>query len=670
LTESGGEDQKAGGAPGSAPALHASSGTADVFISYASADKAAADSICVALERAGIACWIAPRDVTPGVFYADAIVEAINSSRILIVVLSVNSAGSQHVLREVERASSKRRPLVAFRLDTTPLPTGLEYFLSASHWLDATGGPVDRVLPGLVEAVRRLSGAPQKQPVANAATSTTTASLVRQRPMWGVAALIAVTLLALIAGKFWISKTSTTEVTAPVASTSTISDKSIAVLPFADMSEKKDQEYFADGMAEEILDLLAKLPGIRVIGRTSSLQFKGKTDDLRAIGHTLGAAYLVEGSVRKSGDRLRITAQLIETANGSHVWSETYDEDSGDVLKVQDRIAAGLVRALQVSIGADDLQSPPLKSVEAYNLYLRGRFSFDQLDQEGIENAAGFFQQALELDPTFIRAAEWLADAHESLAETGYVAPREGFERARQSVEHGLALDPKSGELYSLRALIHAIYDWDWVAAQVDARRAIALAPRDAQVLSNASEVYRGLGQLDEAARLSSASLTIDPLNYPAHLFLGRIRLAAGRFSEARAEFRKVKEMNAHTDFTQFNLGWMLLQEGHPEDALVEMRSSGARDEGVALVYHTMGRKSESLAALDKYKKEHADDDALGVAEVYAYVGDKDHAFTWLERAYRQKDIELYLVKVNPMLTSLRGDPRFKAFLRKMNLPE
>jgi tetratricopeptide (TPR) repeat protein len=208
------------------------------------------------------------------------------------------------------------------------------------------------------------------------------------------------------------------------------------------------------------------------------------------------------------------------------------------------------------------------------------------------------------------------------------------------------------------------------VAAQADARRAIALAPRDAQVLSNASEVYRGLGQLDEAARLSSASLTIDPLNYPAHLFLGRIRLAAGRFSEARAEFRKVKEMNAHTDFTQFNLGWMLLQEGHPEDALVEMRSSGARDEGVALVYHTMGRKSESLAALDKYKKEHADDDALGVAEVYAYVGDKDHAFTWLERAYRQKDIELYLVKVNPMLTSLRGDPRFKAFLRKMNLPE
>jgi tetratricopeptide (TPR) repeat protein len=367
---------------------------------------------------------------------------------------------------------------------------------------------------------------------------------------------------------------------------------------------------------------------------------------------------------------MRITAQLIGTSDGSHLWSDTYDADSGDVLNVQDRIAAGIVRALQLTIRADDLQSPPLKSVEAYNLYLHGRFSFDHIDQEGIENAAGFFQQALELDPTFIRAAEWLADAHESLAESGYVAPREGFERARQSVERGLALDPKSGELYSLRALIHAIYDWNWVAAEADARRAIALAPRDAQVLSNASEVYRGLGQLDEAARLASASLTIDPLNPYAHLFLGRIRLATGRFAEARAELHKVQEVSTNAVFTHFNLGWMLLQEGRLEEALVEMRMSAFSGEGVALVYHAMGRKVESLAALDKYTKEHANDDALGVAEVNAYFGYEDRAFAWLDRAYQQKDVGLYLIKVDPMLTSLRGDFRFKALLRKMNLPE
>ncbi len=252
-------------------------GPARVFISYASADKAAADSICAGLERGGIACWIAPRDVTPGVFYADAIVEAINSARILIVVLSVNSVGSQHVLREVERASAKRRPLVAFRLDTTPLPTGLEYFLSASHWLDASGGTIDRALPELVTAVRRLLVSPatpggDATPPADGVGGTTaireSAPTPSRKRLW-VATAAVVLLLAVLVGKTWLSNRSALQnATAPVATVTpatnpaapSISDKSIAVLPFTDMSEKHDQEYFGDGMAEEILDLLAKDP--------------------------------------------------------------------------------------------------------------------------------------------------------------------------------------------------------------------------------------------------------------------------------------------------------------------------------------------------------------------------------------------------------------------------
>ena len=445
MAEGGGEEQATGDAPAMPSALRRHGGSTDVFISYASADKQAADSICAALERGGIVCWIAPRDVTPGVFYADAIVEAINSAHILVVVLSKNSVDSQHVLREVERASSKRRPLVAFRLDTTPLPTGLEYFLSASHWLDASGGSTERALPDLSDAVHRLLAVLRKpegdSSIRDERSVNTTSDVVAAtgsapKPRWNrlltTAAVMAVVLLALLAGKFWLSKHVATE-QPPTIATSVVSDKSIAVLPFTDMSEKKDQEYFADGMAEEITDLLAKLPGLRVIGRTSSFQFKGKTDDLRKIGSALGAAYVVEGSVRKSGDRLRVTAQLIETRDGSHVWSDTYDDTVDDVLKVQDRISIGLVRALQVTVGADDLQSPTtIKNAEAYELYLRGRHAMDRGDKAALESAVGYFQQALELDPSFIRAVEWLAFAQFEIAGLNWAPPRDAYERRGQ----------------------------------------------------------------------------------------------------------------------------------------------------------------------------------------------------------------------------------------------
>ena len=250
MAEGDGEERSTGGAPATPSATHRHGGSADVFTRYASADKQAADSICAALERGGLVCWIAPRDVTPGVFYADAIVQAINSAHILIVVLSMNSVGSQHVLREVERASAKRRPVVAFRLDTTPLPTGLEYFLSASHWLDASGATIERALPGLLDAVHRLLEAPDK-PTADANirgdSSVSARSGVaamrgntpkpRWNRLWTAAGAVAVVLLALLAGKFWLLK----HVAADhpmTAVTNVVSDKSVAVLPFTDMSRR------------------------------------------------------------------------------------------------------------------------------------------------------------------------------------------------------------------------------------------------------------------------------------------------------------------------------------------------------------------------------------------------------------------------------------------------
>jgi len=650
--------------------------SASVFISYASDDAATAENICSALEAAGFSCWIAPRDVVPGMLYADSIVRAINESKVLVLVLSEFAVASPHVGKELERASSKRHPIIALRTDAAPLTPAFEYFLSESQWIEIGTVRTDASIAQLVDAVRRhlLPGCattPIPSPKAHAGTRVVA---TRGRHWVIVVALVALALAAayILAEKVWVHGHNASAARVAGGPSEAISDKSIAVLPFADMSEKKDQEYFADGMAEEVLDLLAKVPGIRVIGRTSSFQFKGKNEDLRTIGSTLGAAYVVEGSVRKSGERLRVTAQLIGTQNGSHLWSETYDEDVGDVLKVQDRIASALVRALQVTVGADDLQSQPtLKSAEAYDLYLRGRHAFDRFDKAGTEAAASYFQQALELDPSFIRAAEWSALTLEQLPEMGFVPPPEGYERARTAVERALAFNPRSGTLHAVMAEIHAIYDWDWSAAQEEARQALALDPRNGTVLVNVSEVYLGLGQWDEAARLLTASLAVDPLMAGTHELLSDVRDRTGRVSEAETEDRKVLDISPTYEAAHFSLGEKLLEEGRLNESLAEVQQDPIyRNLGLALVYHAMGRETESAAALAEYTRARADEDAFDIAEAHAFRGEVDQAFAWLDRAYRQKDPTLYMIKGDPDFKNIEPDPRYKALLRKMNLPD
>jgi TolB-like protein len=453
-----------------------------------------------------------------------------------------------------------------------------------------------------------------------------------------------------------------------------VSDKSIAVLPFTDMSQNKDQEYFADGMAEEVLDLLTKVPGIRVIGRTSSFQFKDKGGDLRSISRTLGAIYIIEGSVRKSGDRLRVTAQLIGAADGSHLWSQTYDEKSGDVLRIQDRIAAGIVRALQVTVGADGLQDrPALKSADAYDLYLRGRHEMDRFDKTGFETAAGYFQQALEIDPSLVRAAEWLAAAQEFMAEWGFVPAREGYEVTRASLERALKLDPRSGLAHSLMCTVHAIYDWDSTAAVKECKLALALEPRNPQVLGYAGQIQAVVGHWDEAARLTTASIGLDPLFAGWHDLLAIIRDRTGHLTEAEVERRRTLDISPTYERAHFDLGLTLLAEGKLDAAVAEMQEEtpdGGRDAGLAIIYNAMGRKVDSDEALARFSEQHATDRAYRIAQIHAYRGDTSAAFVWLSRAYDQKDVDLLWFKGNLAFKAYEADPRYRAFLHKMNLPE
>lgn len=454
--------------------------------------------------------------------------------------------------------------------------------------------------------------------------------------------------------------------------TTTVMDKSIAVLPFEDMSEKKDQGYFADGMAEEVVHLLARVPGIRVIGRSSSFQFKGKNEDLRTIGRVLGAAYVLEGSVRRSGNRLRVTAQLIGTQDGSHLWSGSYDKDFDEVLQIQDQIAASLVRALQVAVGVDLPSRPILKSAPGYDLYQRGRHALDRFDKVGFESAAGYFEQALALDPTSIRAAESLALVHVYIAEWGHAPPREGFERARISCERVLKLHPTSGMAHGQLALIHSIYDWDWAAAVGKIQRALALDARDPGILVTAAIIHLSLDRLDEAAAFYNAALALDPLGAISHAGLGTISYRMGRIPEAEARLRSAIEVSPTFLWAHWTLGSVLLAAGKLDAALAQMHqatSDGGADAGIALVYHAMKRKAESDAALVRATNTYAEHSAYVLAQVHAYRGEFEQALAWLDRAYRQKDVALYRVKGDPLLRNLEPDPRYKAFLRKMNLP-
>jgi TolB-like protein/Tfp pilus assembly protein PilF len=492
----------------------------------------------------------------------------------------------------------------------------------------------------------------------------------------GVAAVIvavAVVLAYFVADRFWLAKNRASE-RPTSAATNVVSDKSIAVLPFTDMSEKKDQEYFADGMSEEILDLLAKIPGLMVIGRTSSFQFKGKNEDLRTIGTLLNAAHVLEGSVRKSGEQIRITAQLINTRTGTHEWSETYDRQIGDVLKLQGAIAAAVVRELQLTVDSGGMSSrAALKDVEAYDLILRGRHDVDRFDKEGFDEAVTLFQQALNRDPTSADAAAALAWTYDAQGEWQFLAPAAAFEQARSAAATALRLGPGNALAHYVLGRIHMVYDWDWAAAEREFQQVAALAPGKGDARDSEALLALTLGRWDDALRQIKAALVQDPLDPPSLWVLTAIQLRRDHLPEAETAMRRALEIRPTFAFGHFLLGIVLLARGDRDAALLEMQletSDFGKQQGLAIVYYALGRKVDSDAALARMLKEQADENAFAIAEVYAFRGQSDEAIHWLERAYAQKDVGLYLLKGELPLKNLESDPRYKAFLRKMNLAD
>ncbi len=446
---------------------------------------------------------------------------------------------------------------------------------------------------------------------------------------------------------------------------------SIAVLPFVDMSQGKDQEYFSDGLSEELLNLLAQLPQLRVIARTSSFSFKGKEVDVATIARTLGVANVLEGSVRKSGNTLRITAQLIRSSDSSHLWSHTYDRELTDVFKVQDEIAGAVVAALKLQLLPDQAMSNARRSdnPEAYNQFLLGNEFFKRENPDDWRRAVAAYRQAIALDGKFAAAYAGLASSEGSLADmSGLVADAE---QSRADADQAVALAPELVDGYVARGTGRLSFKKDWSGAQADFAKALALSPGDADVQVGYGRMMIALGRVPEAIAASRKATELDPLSSIAWDQLGRLYYGVGKYPAAAKALDRALEITPASGRARYHRGVTSLLAGQLEDALRLFRQTGAAygGVGVAMAQFSLGHARESQQALDQEIAQYAQGAGYQIAEAYAWRGEKDKAFEWLDRAYAQHDGGLTFIKSDPLVASLLADPRYAALMGKMGLP-
>jgi serine/threonine-protein kinase len=463
--------------------------------------------------------------------------------------------------------------------------------------------------------------------------------------------------------------------TAPVPASRTtaapMSEQSIAILPFVDMSEKKDQEYFSDGISEELIDLVTRGTSLRVPARTSSFFFKGKQVTIAEIAKALSVTHVLEGSIRKSGSTIRVTVQLIRATDGYHLWSATYDRELKDIFKVQDEIAGAVVEALKSRLTAPAaviLGRPA--NPDAYSDYLLGKQFFNRGNPAGFKSAVESFHRAIALDPNYAAAYAGLAMAEAYWADNG--GEPADVERALTNADQAIALAPNLADGYVARGWLRISRKWDWAGAQADLEKALQLDAGDSTTERRYGSLMAALGRVPEGISAAKKAIDADPLSNAAWGNLGVYHNGLGQFVAARKALKRALEINPDSVYAHWNLGLTELLEGHADTALAEFPESNAtafHQAGIAMAQYSLHHAAQSQTALDALLATMTERWAYQIAEVYAWRGERDQAFDWLRRAYTQHDGGLIQVKYDPLLTSLRSDARYAAMLRQMNLP-
>jgi len=455
---------------------------------------------------------------------------------------------------------------------------------------------------------------------------------------------------------------------------------SIAVLPFTNLSSDKEQEYFCDGMAEEIINVLTQVEGLRVVARTSAFSFRGKEIDIREIGRKLNVETLLEGSVRKAGNRLRITAQLVNVADGYHLWSERYDREMEDIFAIQEEISLSIVDKLKVKLLKEEkakLVKRYTDDPEAYSLYLKGRYFWNRRYEGGLQKGIECFQEAIDKDPLYALAYAGIADCYNIFAHFGFLPPREGYSKAKSAVAKALEIDDTLAEAYASLGWIKTFYDWDWAEAEKAFKRALELNPNYA-----AAHYFYGLylsitGHGVEAFAEVKKSVELDPLWLVVNAVLGLGLYWWRQYDEAIEQLQKTLEMDPNFAIAHFYLGLTYAVKERWEEAIASLKKflnlwpgSPVAVGYLGFAYGMSGQEDEALSMLDQLSKlsQQRYVSSLYKALIYLGLGKKDQAFEYLDKAYDERESWMVTLKTAPFMDTLRSDPRYEALLRKMGL--
>ncbi len=454
-------------------------------------------------------------------------------------------------------------------------------------------------------------------------------------------------------------------------------NKSIAVLPFVNMSADKNDEYLSDGMTEELINVLAKVPGLRVPGRTSCFAFKGKNEEdiFRKVGDQLHVGTVLEGSVRKAGDNLRVTAQLINVNDGYHLWSKAYDGDVKDILNFQSNVAEQVVQALQVKLGGGEkraLAKKPTENPEAHRLYLLGRYEFAKYTQTGWNNAIHYYEQALRLDPNYALAYCGLADNYAYMGSV-VMPEKEAIAKEKEFAQKALELDPELAEAHMSVALaLVAAFDWRNGLKEFD--RALELNPNLAFAYELQAWTVNGLGRFDEAISKTKKAIELDPLNPFFQMSLSFYQYWARQYDDAIAQARKTLEMDPNSAISHVLVGLSFLKKGETTGAIAELQKSKAPDPGawyqgfLGYAYAISGDRPKAEQALRELeelaKRQYVSPTAF--ATIYLGLGEKERCLDWLEKAYEQRDSACWYLKIDQIYDGVRNEPRFQALVQKV----
>lgn len=658
-----------------------------VFLSYASDDAVAACALCEGLRAAGFEVWLDQNELRGGDAWDHRIREQIRQCALFMPVVSRQTQARAEGYFRLEWDLAEQRSRMIARSKAFIVPVCIDDTIEAGaevpdsflavQWTRLPGGAVT------AEFIRRIAALLSGPPARGAVAPPDAPSPGdRRSPMRPIVAAIVVIALAVAGPWVWqrvaTHGAATSSVASTVAETAAPRPKlepSVAVLPFVNMSSDREQNYFADGLTEELIDKLAQNRDLKVISRTSSFAFKGQNVDIRRIAEKLGVQNVLEGSVRKDGSDLRVTAQLVRASDGQHLWSQTYDRKLKDIFKVQSEIARTVASTLNVVMNAEvQTEAYAPRSVEAYNLVLKGNYHFRLKNQADTARALDLYQQAIRLEPDYALAWLMVAQALAQQGDNGWAPASEVYPPARAAVDKAVALAPNLVLARMVLGWSRANIDWDFDGARREFERANQLAPGVPRVQRGLAYINHSIyGRLRPEIQLRREELERSPLDLVQLETLAYLLQADGQLEESERDFRELLRVNPSLAGGPAGLAVTLLLMGRHDEALAEAERDvdpRYRDAVLPMIDWALGRKAESDRVLLKAERKYGAANPYLFAQAHAYRNETDAAFQWLDRAYRQRDVALLSIASDPLIRNLRRDPRYAAMLETLHLVE